>query len=43
MQFITTELTFVFHAGVKELGERYATTCMSLHMTQTLNTHLSDT
>lgn len=31
MQFITTVLTHLFQAGVKELGVHYVTTCMSFH------------
>lgn len=32
MQFITTVLTVIFQAGVKELVECYVTKCMSFHM-----------
>lgn len=31
MQFITTVLTCLFQAGVKELGVHYVTMCMSFH------------
>lgn len=44
MQFVTTVLTLIFEAGLKELGEHYVTTCMSFHMIcQTPNTKLSGT
>ena len=32
MWFITTVLTLIFQAGVKELGEHYVTTCVLFHM-----------